>query len=664
MQETDRKAEALQGLWQRLRAVSIERLQFLQAGLRRPVDEHSRQQLLRAAHQLAGSLGGFGFRLASQVAGELERLLDSNEPLEVHALRLETLCCRLADELEGNPDPEAARELDRPPSLFLISEDLELRRELVAESAVAGYDVILAEEPQQARHQLRDSSLIVFDLPREGAVGWSQDELSHRPLLVLLPEDRLEDRLRAARLGAQRVLERPLNASRVFEEARRCLDEVSGEAVRVLAVDDDPVVLATLAAVLEPLNIRFTGLQDPGHFWEALETSVPDLLVLDLAMPGFSGIDLCRSVRTSSRWSDLPVLFLTVKEDALSRREIFRAGADDYIPKPVVAEEIRQRVANRLSRARDSRRLADMDSLTRASTRRKAITMLGHYLKLCERRALPMSFALLDIDHFKHVNDTYGHPAGDRVLKRLGELLLQAFRGEDVVARWGGEEFAVGTFTMRRDDAVRRLTGVLEQFREEQFQGGGGQQFQVTFSAGVAQYPQDGGDLEALYTASDAALYRAKQAGRNRILIPSILSTSPPQLDVLLVQKQERSAEPLLAAARRQGLRAAWVNDARLASELLTQPDVPVNSRVLVFDTDESTLSLSCLMSDLAAGGVLKGLQVIVVGSSPSEEQVAEAFQLGAFDHLSKPVHPAALARKLERMLRAHAGPWVWTTGR
>jgi diguanylate cyclase (GGDEF)-like protein len=126
---------------------------------------------------------------------------------------------------------------------------------------------------------------------------------------------------------------------------------------------------------------------------------------------------------------------------------------------------------------------------------------------------------MLDLDNFKRINDTYGHAVGDQVLRKLGKTLLKTFRAEDVVARWGGEEFAVGMFGMPQQDAVQRMTGLLGAFRQELFTTPGGIEFHVTFSAGVAQYPEDGVELQSLYRVADQALYQAKKEGRNRVQV-------------------------------------------------------------------------------------------------------------------------------------------------
>ena len=156
--------------------------------------------------------------------------------------------------------------------------------------------------------------------------------------------------------------------------------------------------------------------------------------------------------------------------------------------------------------------------MTGVASRRKATEVLDSFIAMCARFGQPASFALLDLDHFKRLNDQLGHAAGDAALRGVGNMLLGAFRGEDQVGRWGGEEFVVGMYGMARGDGVQRLAEVLESFREQVFSGREGRTARLSFSAGVAEYPRDGHDLPELLRAADEALYRAKAAGRNRVL--------------------------------------------------------------------------------------------------------------------------------------------------
>jgi diguanylate cyclase (GGDEF)-like protein/PAS domain S-box-containing protein len=162
--------------------------------------------------------------------------------------------------------------------------------------------------------------------------------------------------------------------------------------------------------------------------------------------------------------------------------------------------------------------LAGTDTLTGLANRGRAMEILDKFVSLSKRYGRPLSLALLDIDRFKLVNDDYGHVAGDDVLRRLGALLADSFRGEDVVARWGGEEFIVGMFGMGKEDAVKRLDAVAERFRRERFTSPDGLAFEVTYSAGVAEFPSDAEEVPALYLCADRALYQAKEDGRDRVV--------------------------------------------------------------------------------------------------------------------------------------------------
>jgi diguanylate cyclase (GGDEF)-like protein len=243
-------------------------------------------------------------------------------------------------------------------------------------------------------------------------------------------------------------------------------------------------------------------------------------VLLDVDMPSVTGLELCRVLRNDPRWATVPVLVLTARRDTASIEQIFAAGADDYLAKPVVGTELLTRVRNRVERLTLHRALAETDSLTGVPNRHTSTQALDRLLRLATRYEQPLAFATIDLDRFKQVNDLYGHAAGDAVLRQFGKLLRNAFRGEDVVGRWGGEEFVVGMYGMSGDDAQKRLVELLDAFSRERFGGGdAGERFGVAFSAGVARYPKDGGHLVALYHAADAMLYRAKAEGRARVVV-------------------------------------------------------------------------------------------------------------------------------------------------
>ncbi len=288
-------------------------------------------------------------------------------------------------------------------------------------------------------------------------------------------------------------------------------------AAKLLIVDDDPAMLTLLQGLLSNWGFQIQMLSDHQRFWKTLEQSNPDLVILDIEMPHLSGFDLCQALRDEPRWSDLPVLFLSAHTEADAIQKVFAVGADDYIRKPIVAAELVARVTTWLARARSRRIQAEIDLLTGVSNRSKSTQDLTGLLALAERHEQPLSLIVIDFDNFKRVNTDYGHVVGDRLLRRFGACLRTTFRDEDVVARWGGEEFIVGLYGADSTSSSQQLNNLLHTWQRA-CNVTEGDQLQVSFSAGIAVYPQDATDLQALYQAADRALSQAKAADRNLVL--------------------------------------------------------------------------------------------------------------------------------------------------
>jgi diguanylate cyclase (GGDEF)-like protein len=287
----------------------------------------------------------------------------------------------------------------------------------------------------------------------------------------------------------------------------------------VLVVDDDPLVLDRLQQFLPRWGIKPITLSNPREIWNALETATPDLVILDVHMPEMNGIELCRYIRQDSLWCGLPILFLTVSRDTETVLQLYTAGADDYVAKPFTEPEVVTRIFNRLERNRLLHSLAETDQLTGVANRHRSTRELNRYLSLSQHSGKPVCLAIIDLDHFKQVNDQYGHDVGNLALKRIASILQQQFRSEDTVARWGGEEFLVGMYGIHKSQAMIRLNQVLQLVRQENFAVVATTSLKLTFSAGIAEAPIDGTDLHNLYRLADAAMYRAKAAGRNCILL-------------------------------------------------------------------------------------------------------------------------------------------------
>jgi diguanylate cyclase (GGDEF)-like protein len=207
-----------------------------------------------------------------------------------------------------------------------------------------------------------------------------------------------------------------------------------------------------------------------------------------------------------------------VKPSVSTRMAAFQAGADDYLEKPVLAEELFSRVKVRIERAGLLAARMDHDALTGLLSRRALVQQLDSSLAAAQRRNAPFTLSLLDLDQFKTVNDTRGHLAGDRVLAGLGALLAARFRRSDIRGRFGGEEFLLA-FPDEVEPVVRGvLERLLKEFKALTFLSDGDEPFQCSFTAGLATSPDDGKTVQALLKVADARLYAAKRAGRSRVL--------------------------------------------------------------------------------------------------------------------------------------------------
>jgi len=621
------------------------------------IDDGLRREAEREAHKLTGSAGTFGFDRASDLARELEGVFAAPTPDQGAQAR--ELLDALRVELAAPATAPAAPSRDQP-ALLIVDSDAGLARRLAAEAAARGLRAEIAAGVQEAREAVDrrrpDVALLGFSPGRVaealGLLGQLGILRPPVPTLVWTNGEGLTDRVEMARLGARGFLPRTSPLPQVLEAVTDLLDRQRSREHTVLAVDDDPMVLDMLRALLETEGMRIIALGDPAAFWDAVEQTAPDLVILDVDMPGVDGIELCRVLRNDRRWAQLPVLFLTARTDRATIQRVFASGADDFVAKPIVGPELMTRITNRLERVQLFRSLAETDGLTGVANRRRSTQVLEHFLGLASRFDQPLSLAMLDLDHFKRVNDRFGHATGDGVLQSLGSLLAQCFRGEDVVARWGGEEFLVGMYGMDRLDGVHRLADCLERLREEPF-GGPEDELHVTFSAGVAQYPDDGADLPALYRAADQALYRAKRAGRNRVLPAGRHGRAAGRVDVAIVDDDEALAGLLLDGLATRGHSARWFRDGAVAAAALAGPAREVTARVLLLDEDLPGLDGQAVLRRLADAGVLAGSRVIVLTATRDVVSARTALAEGAFDHVVKPVRVPALMRRIRLALRA-----------
>jgi diguanylate cyclase (GGDEF)-like protein len=289
--------------------------------------------------------------------------------------------------------------------------------------------------------------------------------------------------------------------------ATQLLQRSRALAVKVLVVDDDPMFLAALRPLLEPWGIRMTGLDNPLHFWDVLRSTAPDLLILDVEMPQVNGIELCQAVRIDPHWQGLPILFLTACSDRETIQQVFVAGTDDYITKPIVGPELLTRITNRLERTRLLQRLSTRDPITGLFNQPQSSRNLEQLIQQAETNHYPVCLMVLSLTELQSIDRQHGHATGYQVLQRLGRLIQSAFRGSEVLGYWGNGEFVVGMPGLTKVEAGDRVFELLTTLRQQIFTAPDGNRFQVTCSYALVEYPADGLTLQSLYQAATNVLH-------------------------------------------------------------------------------------------------------------------------------------------------------------
>lgn len=665
--------DALRTIWATHRAAVLDQISVMEravsALMRGNLGEELRAEAEREAHKLAGSLGTFGFVAASDRARAMEKLLAAGEE-EVRSGRVDVmseLVLGMRDEVQSEPvtrvpsEPMSITAGGSASRIIIVEDDRVLADHLVVEADRRGIDVAVAATPEDCRRMIGElePDAVLLDLIFAGDTAAAYEllsELSARsppiPVLAFTSRDTFTDRIEVVRRGGSGFVHKSLPPRQAMDQIALLIERVKATSTTVLAVDDDPAVLDAIRAMLAPEGASVVMLSEPDRFWDELERTRPDIVMLDVDMPTVNGIELCRVLRNDARWSSVPVLFLTSKRDASTVDAIFAAGADDYLVKPVIAQELIVRIRNRRDRIELHRALAERDGLTGVLNRRASSQALDRLLRLSRRFDQPIALVALDLDRFKSVNDRFGHGTGDTVLRRLGDRLLREFRGEDVVGRWGGEEFVVGLYGMTREDALQRVLDVLEAFGSEEFRASTGNTFHVTFSAGVAAHPVDGTDLMSLYHAADEALYRAKAAGRNRVLPAGAARTEDAGApDVVIVEDDEVLGELLVHTLETHGHQARWIKDGLVAIATLCGDEPELRPRVLLLDVDLSAVNGITILQRLVSEGALGRTKVIMLTARSSDEKSLRSLDLGAFDDVAKPFSLPVLMHKIERAL-------------
>ena len=505
-------------------------------------DEEGFQSLHRLVHSLSGSGKTFGFSALSVAArtlenylkpiGEAQQVLDDEQRDTVERMLRELECsASQRDTAAAQPGSIATFPPGTTASfsgrICVVEDNLEMANELQAHLSYFGYEVsvfLTLDDFRRAmpRHSC-DVVLMDVNFPEDSLGGIHvMTELQRGrevplPVIFLSAHNGLDVRLGAVRAGGVAYLNKPVNIGILVDKLDAMTSPRVTTAYRVLIVDDSASLASYYAEMLKQAGMIVRVVNDPLEVLGPLFDFSPDLILVDMYMPGCNGMELAQVIRQIDEFISIPIVFLSAETDLGKQLSAVGFGGDDFFTKPIEAQHLVASVTSRIKRSLVLRSFMVRDSLTGLLNHTAIKDRLAHELARAKRQGKPLAFAMIDIDHFKQVNDAYGHPVGDRVIKSLSRLLKQRLRENDLVGRYGGEEFAViladadAAAGMKVLDSIREDFSRLRHLAEDQ-------EFSTSFSCGIADN-SNYGEGSKLTDAADKALYKAKHAGRNRILI-------------------------------------------------------------------------------------------------------------------------------------------------
>jgi diguanylate cyclase (GGDEF)-like protein len=324
----------------------------------------------------------------------------------------------------------------------------------------------------------------------------------------------LRQKLLCLRLGGIRSLD-SLAPQAIINQLESLVNLVPEKPLRILIVDDSKSQALFTEKALNAAGMLTQKVIEPMEVLDAVESFQPEMILMDMYMPGCNGVELAKVIRQDQHYINIPIIYLSGEEDKERQLAAMAEGGEDFLTKPVDPRHLLSTVRTRGKRARELSQLIARDSLTGLYNHTHILKALDEQVKSAQRNDSKLCFVMVDIDHFKQVNDNHGHPAGDEVIKNLALFLSQRLRKTDYIGRYGGEEFAIVLPNVGLDDATNIMNEIRNNFSH--ILHGGQAAIRVTFSCGIALY--QGQKSCELIELADQAMYLAKRDGRNCVKV-------------------------------------------------------------------------------------------------------------------------------------------------
>ncbi len=426
----------------------------------------------------------------------------------------------LSSAVQGRRDPERL--------VYLLTMDISLGMSIAQQLSHFGFYLQVVRDFSSLENTLAEhnavallvdvSSFQLHEPPQDvfAQLAWLKN--ISVPQMFIAQDDDQEIRLKAIRAGGVAFFRKPLDIVTLVDRLDNVYIPDVDNPYRVLVIEDDATVAGYYQMVLSRAGINTQVVTDPTHALQQMADFHPDLLLMDLYMPGVSGIELARMIRQMDEYISTPIVFLSSEDDFARQMEAMSLGGDDFLTKPIKATHLVSLVVSRLERLRVLRSYMIRDSLTGLLNHTTFNQYLNQQVNRCQRQNMRMALVMLDLDYFKRVNDTYGHGFGDTILKATSRILKQRLRRSDIIGRYGGEEFVALLLDATPANAFRVMEDIRVHYASLQHHAKGAGVVTVTFSCGIATFPEFA-TAGQLSEAADRALYQAKGNGRNQVLL-------------------------------------------------------------------------------------------------------------------------------------------------
>lgn len=540
----EEKQEKLRKLQEKYISQLPEKLATLNEVWRKAInndDVSALEELRQLAHNMAGSAGTFGFGAVSVEARNLEQLLrktevnqvlnkDEQETISDGLKRISSLVELGPDKRNANIDISVNKSTiieDAGRLIYVLEDDELLAKEICTQLQYYDYEVktftTVVEAMQAIKSRIPTAMIIDVQLPEgelagpEFAVLFNEFSINPVPSIFISARDDLQARLAAVRANGSAYLTKPIEFNELLERIDMLTTMQAPSPFRVLIVDDMAVLAEHYAAVLANDGMQVKTVTNIDNLLEVLSDYKPELILMDIYMPQCTGLEAAKIIRHKDEFLSVPIVFLSTEVDPLKHMSAMELGGDDFLQKPILDQRLVTAVRSRAQRFRNLRSHMHSDGLTGLLNHVTIKNQLANEISRAHRQKTDLSFAMIDIDDFKEVNDTYGHPVGDRVIKSVARMLIKRLRKSDMVGRYGGEEFAI----IFPDTDIKTAKKILDDVREsfskiiQQSEAG---QFSCTFSVGVTTLVTES-DINSVINIADEALYDAKHHGRNNVQV-------------------------------------------------------------------------------------------------------------------------------------------------